>query len=135
MLVHDVRQDDRFDLDFATETGYVPSSIAAAPLILDEPVGVLEVLDAADGRFDVLDGMDLLTQLADHLASGVSLLLAAREARRAVRARPGVEPWLRLEETLTRTQTRESPVVHQFVHALDNLLAACHGDARNGRRS
>lgn len=126
MVVSDVREDTRFDVRFAETTGYVPASVAAAPLILDEPVGVLEVLDAADGRLD-LAGLDLLTQLADHLASAVSLLLAARAVKRTVGDRPELEPWLRLEETLTRTRSRESPVIHRFVHALDDLIAASHG--------
>jgi signal transduction protein with GAF and PtsI domain len=133
MLVHDVGREARFDREFAEATGYVPHAIAAAPLILDEPVGVLEVLDAPEGRFNTLDGMDLLTQLADHLAASVSLLLAARMMGRATRDRPGDEPWLRLEETLTRTRSRESTVVHRFVHALDDLLASYGGT--NGRRT
>jgi GAF domain-containing protein len=132
MLVHDVGQEARFDREFAEATGYVPRTIAAAPLMLDEPVGVLEVLDAAEGRFDDLDAMDLLTQFADHLAASVSLLLAARAVGRAGSDRPGDEPWLRLEETLTRTRSRESKVVHRFVHALDDLLASYAG--ANGRR-
>jgi GAF domain-containing protein len=132
VLVRDVRQDARFDHEFAERTGYVPAVIAAAPLIIDEPVGVLEVLDAAEGRFDELDAMDLLTQLADHLAAAVSLLLAARMATRTAGTRPEFEPWVRLEATLTRTRSRESQVVNQFVHALDELIAACHG-APNGR--
>jgi GAF domain-containing protein len=127
MLVHDVRRDARFDRAFAEKTGYVPSAIAAAPLVLDEPVGVLEVLDAADGRFADLDGMDLLTQLADHLAAAVSLLLAARAAERAAGSRPEADPWLRLERTLSRTGTRDSRAVGRFVHALDDLLATCYG--------
>jgi GAF domain-containing protein len=132
LLVRDVAADARFDRAFAERTGYVPASIAAAPLIVDEPVGVLEVLDAAEGRFDDIDGMDLLTQLADHLAAAVSLLLAARMATRTAGASPEIEPWVRLEATLTRTRTRESQVVNRFVNALDELIAACHG-ASNGR--
>jgi GAF domain-containing protein len=134
MVIQDVRQDVRFDRDFAERTGYVPAAIAAAPLVVDGPVGVLEVLDAAPGRFDGLDDLDLLTQLADHLASAVSLLLAARAARRAVADDPAVQPWLRLEETLTRTRTRDSQVIHRFVDALDDLIGTCFGGAANGRR-
>jgi GAF domain-containing protein len=134
MIIHDVRADSRFDQQFAAQTGYVPAAIAAAPLMLDEPVGVLEVLDAADGRFDDVDGIDLLSELADHLAGSVSLLLAARAATGAVRDRPDLQPWLRLEETLTRTRSRDSQVVHRFVHALDDLIGTCYGGVPNGRR-
>jgi len=134
MVIHDVRQDARFDRQFAEWTGYVPTTIAAAPLVVDEPVGVLEVLDAAPGRFDDLDGMDLLTQLADHLGASVSLLLAARAAKRSVSGEPAAGPWLRLEETLTRTRTRDSQVVHRFVDALDDLIGTCYGGAASGRR-
>ena len=134
MVIHDVRQDARFDREFAESTGYVPATIAAAPLMVDEPVGVLEVLDASRGRFDDLHCMDLLTQLADHLAASVSLLLAARAAKRSFGRDPAAGPWLRLEETLTRTRTRDSQVVHRFVDALDNLIDTCYGGAASGRR-
>jgi hypothetical protein len=53
-------------------------------------------------------------------------------ATRTAGTRPEFEPWVRLEATLTRTRSRESQVVNQFVHALDELIAACHG-APNGR--
>jgi GAF domain-containing protein len=127
MVIQDVRRDARFDREFAERTGYVPAAIAAAPLIVDGPVGVLEVLDAAQGRFAELDDLDLLSQLADHLAAAVSLLLAARAAKRGLAGDPAVQPWLRLEETLTRTSTRDSRVVHRFVDALDDLIGATNG--------
>ena len=87
------------------------------------------MLDPADGRFAELNGMDLLTQLADHLAAAVSLLLAARAAGRAASTHPEADPWLRLERTLSRTGTRDSRAVSRFVHALDDLIATCYGGA------
>ncbi|BCB76302.1 hypothetical protein GCM10022251_24940 [Phytohabitans flavus] len=128
MALNDLGNDTRFDRSTAEATGYVPEAIVAAPLILDEPIGVLEVLDAAPARFDDLTAMDILTALADHLAASMSLLQAARTVQRAIDGQPHREPWIRLEQTLSRTQAGESPAVRQFVDALDNLIAARHGD-------
>ena len=130
MIINDVGNDARFDRTAAERTGYVPESIVAAPLYLVEPIGVLEVLDAAPGRFDDLGSMEVLAELADHLAGSMSLLRAARSVQETVDGQPHREPWIRLEQTLTRTWSRESSVVRQFVHALDDLIAARHGDHR-----
>lgn len=129
MVLNDVGADARFDRVLAERTGYVPEAIVAAPLVLDEPIGVLEVLDAAPSRFDDLTAMDILTALADHLAVSMSLLRAARSVQQAIDGHPDREPWIRLEQTLSRTQARESPVVRQFVQALDSLIGARHGGA------
>src|SRR6266545_4564782 len=46
LLVDDVTENEQFARDAAESTGYVPSSIMAAPLIKDgECIGVVEVLD------------------------------------------------------------------------------------------
>jgi GAF domain-containing protein len=130
MVLNDLASDTRFDRTLAESTGYVPEAIVAAPLTLDEPLGVLEVLDAAPGRFDDLGAMEVLSELAEHLAASMSLLQAARTVQKTVDSQPHREPWIRLEQTLTRTRARESAVVRQFVHALDDLIATRNGDGR-----
>jgi GAF domain-containing protein len=76
IAVQDVRTDPRFAADVAESTGYVPTSILAAPLIASgEALGVLEVLDRTPvpGR----DDLELLTLLATQAALAVELANAA----------------------------------------------------------
>jgi GAF domain-containing protein len=79
IIADDMADTDRFARDIARSTGFVPSTIMAAPLIADgECTGVLEVLDrhtvrpAAPGR--ELDDIELLGLLATQAALGLTLL-------------------------------------------------------------
>jgi GAF domain-containing protein len=68
-----VRQDKRFDQDFAKSTGYVPNSILATPLISsdDRIIGVMEVLDKIDAAsFDMQD-MELMAMFAQQAALAI----------------------------------------------------------------
>jgi GAF domain-containing protein len=57
LAISDVARDARFGRETAEQTGYVPRSLVAVPLLDDEGViGVLEVLDKrGDGGFDLRD--------------------------------------------------------------------------------
>ena len=73
MAVSDVRQDDRFNQDFAESTGYVPKSILATPLLSGETViGVMEVLDKLDGNPFSMQDMDLLAIFARQAAIAIN---------------------------------------------------------------
>ncbi len=128
LLVSEVADDPRFNREFAEQSGYVPASIAAAPIICDTPVGVVEVLDADPSGGTRLDTLELLTELADHLAAGLTLYDAARRAVNPDPEAP-MEPWHLLELTLSRTNARQSDVLRRFVGALDDLVSACFGPA------
>ena len=68
-----VREDKRFDQDFAKSTGYVPNSILATPLISsdDRIIGVMEVLDKIDAAsFDMQD-MELMAMFAQQAALAI----------------------------------------------------------------
>lgn len=68
-----VREDKRFDQDFAKSTGYVPNSILATPLISsdDRIIGVMEVLDKIDATsFDMQD-MELMAMFAQQAALAI----------------------------------------------------------------
>ena len=72
IAVSDVRRDPRWARDFAESTGYVPQSIMAVPLLLDEDVeGVLEVLDKKNQGSFGLDDMELLGLFARPAAIAV----------------------------------------------------------------
>src|SRR5512134_1442877 len=68
-----VREDKRFNQDFAKSTGYVPNSILATPLISadDRIIGVMEVLDKIDeASFDMQD-MELKAMFAQQAALAI----------------------------------------------------------------
>jgi GAF domain-containing protein len=67
-----VRQDARFNQDFAKSTGYIPNSILATPLLShDRIIGVMEVLDKIDATsFDMQD-MELLGMFARQAALAI----------------------------------------------------------------
>jgi GAF domain-containing protein len=103
VIADDVAETDQFAPDAATSTGYVPTTIMAAPLIADdECIGVLEVLDrhtsVAAGAGRDLDDMDLLGLLATQAALGLALL---RRQERA--ARPPANMDALLDRWVSRT--------------------------------
>ena len=65
LAISNVRQDARFNQDFAKSTGYVPNSILATPLLSGERViGVMEVLDKVNGASFGVQDMELLAMFA-----------------------------------------------------------------------
>jgi GAF domain-containing protein len=78
--------DDLADSDFswsaAAETGYVPRTIAAAPLMYEgEVVGVIEVLDRTSDH-DQLEALDLIGLLSAQAAGGITLVNQVRQQAR-----------------------------------------------------
>jgi GAF domain-containing protein len=65
LAVADVTRDARFERVTAEQTGYVPRSLLAVPLVDDEGIiGVMEWLDRSDGSpFDLAD-LDVATRVA-----------------------------------------------------------------------
>jgi len=72
LAVSNVRQDPRFNQDFAKSTGYVPSSILATPLLAGERViGVMEVLDKINASSFGMQDMELLAMFANQAAIAI----------------------------------------------------------------
>jgi GAF domain-containing protein len=70
--VRDVQQDQRFNQDFASSTGYVPHSILATPLLVgDRVIGVMEVLDKVNAASFGMQDMDLLGIFAHQAAIAI----------------------------------------------------------------
>jgi len=68
-----VKEDKRFNEDFAKSTGYMPRSILATPLTSadDQIIGVMEVLDKIDATsFDIHD-MDLMGMFAQQVSMAI----------------------------------------------------------------
>jgi signal transduction protein with GAF and PtsI domain len=73
LSIEDVHKDPRFHHSFAESTGYIPSSILAAPLSwADEIIGVLEVLDKATMEQSLEWQLDLLSLFADIASSAIA---------------------------------------------------------------
>jgi GAF domain-containing protein len=72
LAISNVREDPRFNRDFAKSTGYVPTSILAMPMLIgDHVIGVMEVLDKiAAASFGIQD-MDLLSMFAHQAAIAI----------------------------------------------------------------
>ncbi len=72
LAISNVRQDARFNQDFAKSTGYVPSSILAMPLRAGERViGVMEVLDKINAASFGMQDMELLGMFAHQAAIAI----------------------------------------------------------------
>ncbi|MFJ9845580.1 GAF domain-containing protein [Kitasatospora sp. NPDC101155] len=117
LITDNVADSDRFAHDAAASTGYVPTSILAAPLIADgECIGVIEVLDRhvrpANDPSRELDDIELLGLLATQAALSLALL---RRGERTVDAAP------RLGELVARLSD------HAVMDSSDPLAAALLG--------
>jgi len=72
LSISNVRQDARFNQDFAKSTGYVPNSILAMPLKSGERVlGVMEVLDKIDAAAFGIRDMELLGMFAQQASIAI----------------------------------------------------------------
>jgi GAF domain-containing protein len=85
LVVDDLAQDKRVARDVAESTGYVPRSLMAVPLLVDDRVlGVLEVLDRSNVEPFSLAEMDVLGLLGNQAAIALDLLQRARRAKAAL---------------------------------------------------
>jgi GAF domain-containing protein len=81
LVVSDLGTNPAFARDLAENTGYVPGSLMAAPLLHgQETVGVMEVLDPAPSNISPLDSADLLTLFAGQAAVALGVIGRNRKA-------------------------------------------------------
>jgi GAF domain-containing protein len=85
LALSDVANDPRFNRDAAEQTGYVPRSIAAAPLLDEEGVvGVLQVLDKHTSATFSLRDMELLGVFAAQATVAIAAAKVQRDTGRLV---------------------------------------------------
>lgn len=110
-----VKEDRRFNQDFAKSTGYVPNSILATPLITsdDRVIGVMEVLDKIDAKsFDMHD-MELMGLFAQQASMAIeqsqqidqvqdAMVRALKRLAKADRAHPSVELQAVLDQSMAK---------------------------------
>jgi signal transduction protein with GAF and PtsI domain len=110
-----VREDKRFNQDFAKSTGYVPNSILASPLISadDRVIGVMEVLDKIDGTTFNMHDMELMGLFAQQAAMAIdqsqqideiqqSMVRALKGLAKGDRSNPSVELQTALDQSLEK---------------------------------
>lgn len=86
LAIADVAADPRFGRDAAEQTGYVPRSLLAVPLVDDAGVlGVLEVLDRTDGSSFGLRDIELATVFARQASVAIGATRLERDGARLLR--------------------------------------------------
>ncbi|GAA3171107.1 GAF domain-containing protein [Nonomuraea salmonea] len=127
MIADDVEEVAYFARYAAEATGYVPSSIMAAPLIrYEECIGVLEVLDRSDALRGELADVDLLSLLATQAACGLELLLRWRHTHAAAAVSRGDDLRTMLERIASRVLSgggTPNATALTLLVAADELLA------------
>lgn len=157
IALSDVAHDPRFNRQVAERSGYVPRSIAAAPLLGDDgAIGVLQVLDKRSSpTFSLLD-MDLLGVFAGQATVAIAATRLERDATRLVRrvlasldpdlpegdveaAVAGITagldgdadvPFWRLVDAVVRARSASGPQLALVAEILDAV--ADHADASRG---
>jgi putative methionine-R-sulfoxide reductase with GAF domain len=140
LIIDDVSQSPQFARDVAENTGYVPRSIMAAPLLHDgDCVGVLEVLDRdSRPRCDLAD-LESLGLIATETAVALALLVRLRCLETELADRGGAAqldglPLLRrLADRLPAAPAQVGTTVMKLLTMADELLAEAAGDTGGPR--
>ncbi|HSK93650.1 MAG TPA: GAF domain-containing protein [Candidatus Angelobacter sp.] len=87
LALSDVGSDPRFNRDAAEQTGYVPRSIAAVPLLDDDQgtIGVLQVLDKRGSATFSMSDMELLAVFAHQATVAIGAARVQRDTTRLLR--------------------------------------------------
>lgn len=89
IIVSDLSKSDAFAREIAESTGYVPRSMMAAPLLIeDRRLGVLEVLDYGTAPA-ALGAMELLSLFCQQAGIALRIVQRSREARRILQQEGG----------------------------------------------
>jgi GAF domain-containing protein len=126
IVLDDVTQDPRFAEEAAQKTGYVPKGLMCVPLIhLEEPLGVLYVLDRPQQTRFSLEEMELLGLFGNQAAIALDLLQKARRAK-AVLEDAGTDSALlaRVAENLEALEGARRQAGIELLRSLEGLFKA-----------
>ena len=120
LVVDDLSADTRWSRTQAESTGYVPKSMMAVPLLVEErALGVLNVLDRrADEKLRLAE-VDLLGLFANQAAIALDLLQRARRARQALEGEGRLAP---LARVAARLEEGERDAAFDLLRALERVL-------------
>jgi GAF domain-containing protein len=128
LVVDDLASDARFSREAAESTGYVPTSLMAVPLLVeDDAIGVLEVLDRPSDRPFKLAEMDLLGLFAGQAAIALDLLLRARRAQSALAGGGELAIVAALARRLDAADGEARDAGLQLLRALERVLGPANG--------
>lgn len=121
LIVDDLSADVRWSRSAAESTGYVPKSMMAVPLLVEErALGVLNVLDRpAESKLKLAE-VDLLGMFANQAAIALDLLQRARRAREALEGQGRLAP---LARVAARLEEDERDAAFDLLRALERVLA------------
>jgi GAF domain-containing protein len=120
LVVDDLTADTRFSRSAAESTGYVPKSMMAVPLLVEErALGVLSVLDRPPESRVRLAEIDMLGLFANQAAIALDLLQRARRARQALAGEGRLAPLARI---VGRLEEGEREAAFELLRALERLL-------------
>lgn len=120
LVVDDLSADTRWSRSQAESTGYVPKSMMAVPLLVEErALGVLEVLDRPPETRVRLAEVDLLGLFANQAAIALDLLQKARRARAVLAGEGRLVPLARIAG---RLEEDERGAALELLQALEKLL-------------
>ena len=120
LVVDDLTTDTRWSRSQAESTGYVPKSMMAVPLLVEEQaLGVLSVLDRpAESKLKLAE-VDLLGLFANQAAIALDLLQRARRARAALAGEGRLAP---LAHVAALLQEDDRDAAFELLRALERLL-------------
>jgi GAF domain-containing protein len=123
LVIDDLSADTRFSREAAESTGYVPKSLMAVPLLVEErALGVLEVLDRpADSKFTLAE-MNVLGLFANQAAVALDLLQRGRRAQSALEGDGELGSLARIASTLEDADDDRRAAGLQLLAALERLL-------------
>jgi GAF domain-containing protein len=123
LVVDDLSSDTRFSVEAAASTGYVPRSLMAVPLLVEErSLGVLEVLDRpADAKFTLAE-MNVLGLFANQAAVALDLLQRGRRAQAVLEGDGELGALARIVSTLEDADDDRRVAGLQLLAALERLL-------------
>jgi GAF domain-containing protein len=121
LVVDDLTSDTRWSRSQAESTGYVPKSMMAVPLLVEErALGVLSVLDRPAESKLRLSEVDLLGLFANQAAIALDLLQRARRARQALEGEGRLAP---LARVAARLEEEDRDAAFDLLRALERVLA------------
>jgi len=121
VAIEDVGSDPRFARGFAETTGFVPSGLMAAPLLIeDRLLGVLSVLDRPQQARFTLPETQLLAAFALQAAYSLELIGQAQSHAEDLERRDGVES---LREAISRLDGPRREAAERLVQALVELVS------------
>jgi GAF domain-containing protein len=120
LVVDDLTSDTRWSRSQAESTGYVPKSMMAVPLLVEErALGVLSVLDRPSDSKLRLREIDMLGLFANQAAIALDLLQRARRARQALEGEGRLAP---LARVAARLEDGERDSAFELLRALERVL-------------